>query len=92
MWGKSWKVVTIPLILLCGFVGRPGLFILGYRKWKTHDDFGLVSGIGQTYNFARGRDIHSAFTHILTIWNGLVFSFSLATNLTATVLIAVRVW
>jgi hypothetical protein len=71
VWGKSWKVVTVPLILLCGFI---------------------VSGIGQTYNFARGRDIHSAFNHTLTIWNGLVFSFSLATNLTATSLIALRVW
>jgi len=71
VWGRSWKVVTLPLILLCGFV---------------------ASGIGQTYHFARGQSIHSAFHHILTIWNGLLFSFSLATNLTATSLIALRVW
>jgi len=71
VWGKSWKVVTVPLILLCGFV---------------------VSGIGQTYHFAKGHDIHSAFHRTLTIWNGLVFSFSLATNITATSLIALRVW
>ena len=51
-----------------------------------------VSGIGQTYHFATGQAIHSAFVHTLTIWNGLVFSFSLATNLTATSLIALRVW
>jgi len=71
VWGKSWKVVVLPLILLCGFV---------------------VSGIGQTYHFARGHDIHSAFHRILTIWNGLLFSFSLATNVTVTSLIALRVW
>ncbi|KAF9642559.1 hypothetical protein BDM02DRAFT_2050570 [Thelephora ganbajun] len=52
----------------------------------------IVSGIGQTYHFARGQDIHSAFQHTLTLWNGLVFSFSLATNITATSLIALRVW
>lgn len=71
MWGKSWKIITVSLVLLCGFV---------------------AAGIGQTYNFATGQDIHSAFVHTLTIWNGLVFSFSLATNLTATSLIALRVW
>jgi hypothetical protein len=58
----------------------------------AYDDSGLVSGIGQTYHFATGQAIHSAFVHTLTIWNGLVFSFSLATNLTATSLIALRVW
>lgn len=71
VWGKSWKIVTVSLVLLCGFI---------------------ISGIGQTYHFATGQAIHSAFVHTLTIWNGLVFSFSLATNLTATSLIALRVW
>lgn len=71
VWGRSWKIVTLSLILLCGFI---------------------VAGIGQTYHFARGQDLHSAFVRTLTIWNGLVFSFSLATNITATSLIALRVW
>lgn len=71
VWGRSWKIVTLSLVLLCGFI---------------------VAGIGQTYHFANGQAIHSAFVHTLTIWNGLVFSFSLATNLTATSLIALRVW
>lgn len=58
----------------------------------AHNDSGSVSGIGQTYHFAKGHDIHSAFHHTLTIWNGSLFSFSLATNITATSLIALRVW
>lgn len=58
----------------------------------TYDICHSVAGIGQTYHFATGQALHSAFVHTLTIWNGLVFSFSLATNLTATSLIALRVW
>jgi len=85
-------VVTLPLILLLGFVGEPDFFVLRLLERRAHDDSRSVSGIGQTYHFAKGHAIHSAFHRTLTIWNGSLFSFSLATNITATSLIALRVW
>jgi len=85
-------MVALPLILLCGFVGMQDFSTLGFRKWIAYGHPLSVSGIGQTYHFAKGNDIHSAFHRTLTIWNGSLFSFSLATNITATSLIALRVW
>ncbi|KAJ8077348.1 hypothetical protein PM082_001778 [Marasmius tenuissimus] len=49
-------------------------------------------GIGQSYVFSRGNDIHSAFVRRLAVWNGSLFSMSLATNVIVTTLIAVRIW
>jgi len=51
-----------------------------------------VSGFAQTVFFARAKAVHSAFAHILQIWNGSLFSLSLATNATVTLLISLRVW
>ncbi|TCD70174.1 hypothetical protein EIP91_004644 [Steccherinum ochraceum] len=51
-----------------------------------------VCGFAQTFYFARAKAAHSAFDHILQIWNGSLFSLSLATNLTVTLLISLRVW
>ena len=84
-------MVTLSLVLLCGFVSTLGYSCVSSRR-NTYREIFSVAGVGQTYNFATGRHIHSAFVRTLTIWNGLVFSFSLATNITATSLIALRVW
>ncbi|KAH8104660.1 hypothetical protein BXZ70DRAFT_606660 [Cristinia sonorae] len=51
-----------------------------------------VCGFAQTVYFARAKALHSAFAHILQVWNGSLFSLSLATNVTVTLLISVRVW
>ncbi|KAI0789589.1 hypothetical protein C8Q75DRAFT_142547 [Abortiporus biennis] len=51
-----------------------------------------VCGFAQTVYFARAKRLHSAFAHTLQIWNGSLFGLSLATNVTVTVLISVRVW
>jgi len=51
-----------------------------------------VCGFAQTVYFARAKKLHSAFAHILQVWNGSLFSLSLATNLTVTILISLRVW
>ncbi|THH30055.1 hypothetical protein EUX98_g4135 [Antrodiella citrinella] len=51
-----------------------------------------VCGFAQTVYFARAKKLHSAFAHILQVWNGSLFSLSLATNLTVTLLISLRVW
>ncbi|KAF7792585.1 hypothetical protein EIP86_003679 [Pleurotus ostreatoroseus] len=51
-----------------------------------------VCGFAQTVYFAKAKKLHSAFAHILQVWNGSLFSLSLATNVTVTVLIALRVW
>ena len=52
----------------------------------------IVCGFAQTVYFARAQKLHSAFAHSLQIWNGSLFSLSLATNVVVTVLIAMRVW
>lgn len=52
----------------------------------------LVCGFAQTVYFAKSKHVHSAFARILQIWNGSLFSLSLATNVTVTLLIALRVW
>ncbi|OBZ71515.1 hypothetical protein A0H81_08691 [Grifola frondosa] len=49
-------------------------------------------GFAQTVEFAGAKDLHSAFAHELTIWNGSLFTISLATNIIVTSLIALRVW
>ncbi|GBE85106.1 predicted protein [Sparassis crispa] len=49
-------------------------------------------GFAQTVFFARGTDLHSAFSPELKIWNGALFSLSLVTNVIVTCLIAVRAW
>lgn len=51
----------------------------------------LVCGFAQTVYFAKATEVHSAFAHILQIWNGSLFSLSLATNVTVTLLISLRV-
>ncbi|KAI0074050.1 hypothetical protein K474DRAFT_1568913, partial [Panus rudis PR-1116 ss-1] len=51
-----------------------------------------VCGFAQTVYFARAKALHSAFAHILQVWNGSLFSLSLATNVTVTMLISLRVW
>lgn len=51
-----------------------------------------ICGFAQTVYFARAKKLHSAFAHSLQIWNGSLFSLSLATNVVVTVLIALRVW
>ena len=51
----------------------------------------LVCGFAQTVYFAKSKEVHSAFAHILQIWNGSLFSLSLATNVTVTLLISLRV-
>lgn len=51
----------------------------------------LVCGFAQTVYFAQATGLHSAFAHTLQIWNGSLFSLSLATNIVVTTLIAVRV-
>ncbi|EMD39585.1 hypothetical protein CERSUDRAFT_111897 [Gelatoporia subvermispora B] len=51
-----------------------------------------VCGFGQTVYFARATAVHSAFAHTLQVWNGSLFSLSLATNVVVTTLIALRVW
>lgn len=50
-----------------------------------------VCGFTQTVIFARATDLHSAFAHTLQIWNGSLFTLSLATNVVVTILIAIRV-
>ncbi|KAI0087735.1 hypothetical protein BDY19DRAFT_219876 [Irpex rosettiformis] len=50
-----------------------------------------VCGFAQTVYFARAKALHSAFAHTLQIWNGSLFSLSLATNVCATLLISLRV-
>ena len=52
----------------------------------------LVCGFAQTVYFAKSKEVHSAFAHILQIWNGSLFGLSLATNITVTLLISLRVW
>ncbi|CAL1712979.1 unnamed protein product [Somion occarium] len=49
-------------------------------------------GFAQTVYFAKEKALRSAFAHILQIWNGSLFSLSLATNVTVTLLISLRVW
>ncbi|KIP08922.1 hypothetical protein PHLGIDRAFT_103546 [Phlebiopsis gigantea 11061_1 CR5-6] len=51
-----------------------------------------ICGFAQTVYFARAKKLHSAFAHILQVWNGSLFSISLATNVTVSLLIALRVW
>ncbi|PCH40268.1 hypothetical protein WOLCODRAFT_23952 [Wolfiporia cocos MD-104 SS10] len=51
-----------------------------------------ICGFGQTFYFARGQQYHSAFAHPLVMWNGSLFSLSLATNMVVTGLVALRVW
>jgi len=51
-----------------------------------------ICGFAQTYFFARGTDLHSAFSPELEIWNGALFGLSLATNVVVTLLISTRVW
>ncbi len=51
-----------------------------------------MCGFAQTVYFARAKALHSAFAHTLQIWNGSLFSLSLATNVTVTLLISLRVW
>ncbi|KAI0645766.1 hypothetical protein C8Q79DRAFT_715227 [Trametes meyenii] len=51
-----------------------------------------ICGFTQTVYFARAQKLHSAFAHSLQVWNGSLFSLSLATNVVVTVLIALRVW
>ncbi|KAI0323990.1 hypothetical protein GY45DRAFT_1332033 [Cubamyces sp. BRFM 1775] len=51
-----------------------------------------ICGFAQTVYFARAQKLHSAFAKSLQIWNGSLFSLSLATNVVVTVLIAMRVW
>ncbi|KAF9814965.1 hypothetical protein IEO21_04815 [Rhodonia placenta] len=51
-----------------------------------------ICGFGQTVFFARGQRYHSAFAHPLVLWNGSLFSLSLATNIVVTGLVALRVW
>ncbi|KAI0775779.1 hypothetical protein BD413DRAFT_284875 [Trametes elegans] len=51
-----------------------------------------ICGFAQTVYFARAKALHSAFAHNLQIWNGSLFSLSLATNVVVTILIAMRVW
>ncbi|CDO70150.1 hypothetical protein BN946_scf185009.g1 [Trametes cinnabarina] len=51
-----------------------------------------ICGFAQTVYFARAKKLHSAFAHSLQIWNGSLFSLSLATNVVVTILIALRVW
>lgn len=50
-----------------------------------------ICGFAQTVYFAKATEVHSAFAHILQIWNGSLFSLSLATNVTVTLLISLRV-
>ncbi|KAI8976301.1 hypothetical protein BD414DRAFT_509665 [Trametes punicea] len=51
-----------------------------------------ICGFAQTVNFAHAQQLHSAFAHSLQIWNGSLFSLSLATNVVVTMLISLRVW
>jgi len=51
-----------------------------------------VCGFAQTVYFARAKTTHSAFAPVLQIWNGSLFSLSLATNVTVTSLISLRAW
>ncbi|KAL7277969.1 hypothetical protein ACG7TL_007922 [Trametes sanguinea] len=51
-----------------------------------------ICGFTQTVYFARAKKLHSAFAHSLQIWNGSLFSLSLATNVVVTILISLRVW
>lgn len=51
-----------------------------------------VCGFAQTVYFARAKSLHSAFAHILQVWNGSLFGLSLATNVVVTLLISMRVW
>jgi len=51
-----------------------------------------ICGFAQTYYFAVGTDLHSAFSPMLEVWNGALFGLSLITNIVVTSLIATRVW
>jgi len=51
-----------------------------------------ICGFGQAVIFAEARNTHSAFGSQLEIWNGLLFSLSLTSNLVVTSLIAMRIW
>jgi len=51
-----------------------------------------LCGFAQTVYFARGRAFHSAFAHVLEVWNGSLFILSLATNVTVTIFIVLRIW
>lgn len=73
-------------------------FLIWSRNWKMCIVpillviASAICGFAQTVYFARGTGLHSAFSPELKIWNGALFSLSLATNVTVTALITVRAW
>lgn len=82
---------VLPVALVIASAGAESLD--DYAELGSADSLVLiVCGFAQTVYFARAKAARSAFDHILQIWNGSLFSLSLATNMTVTLLISLRVW
>lgn len=79
---------VLPILLVIASAGE----LLYSSPLLRVTDHSTVCGFAQTVYFARAKALHSAFAHILQVWNGSLFSLSLATNVTVTLLISLRVW
>ncbi|KAI8976423.1 hypothetical protein BD414DRAFT_531010 [Trametes punicea] len=91
VWGRDWKMCVLPTLLIIASASAvPGYPIAVMSSSSYFSPSLAVCGFAQTVKCARAPMVDSPFAHSLQTWNGLVFGLSLATNVTVTLLISLR--